>query len=222
VATIPAAKKAAEAARLERKAARQGRRKDEILRAALHIAESAGPEGFTADDVARALAMSTPSVFYYFPGGLAELRAAVALRRFYGRLDVVLKKIEQAPSGVAALTTWVRGMAKAYEEDVDGFGKDLEIMQRGSWGADLVAMHIEKLNALFGVVEKKLEQDRVAGRLHPKVENLRRLAMLMNQLGLGLIVGDQLRRKVGGGSKHALEGLVDDLCGLIERGIAKR
>lgn len=33
-----------------------------------------------------------------------------------------------------------------------------------------------------------------AGRLHPKVENLRRLlAMLMNQLALGLIVGDQLR-----------------------------
>src|SRR5687768_3716665 len=81
----------AEELRLLRKSARQARRKDEIVRVAGELAEKRGLDGFTADDVARALAMSTPSVFYYFPGGFLELRALVAVRRFYARTDNVVR-----------------------------------------------------------------------------------------------------------------------------------
>jgi AcrR family transcriptional regulator len=212
----------AERLRLERKAARQLRRRDEIVRIAVEIAAKAGPDGFTAEDVAGALQMSTPSVFYYFPGGLAELRAAVAVHRFWSRLDPEMKKVEAAPSGVEALEIYVRTMLKVYVNDVDGVGKDFEIMQRGSWGPELVKHHIEKINAQFTVVEKKLEADRAAGKLHPEVENLRRMTMLMNQVAIGLVVGDQLRRKAGGTSKHALDALVDDFCGLLRRGLRKK
>lgn len=204
--------------RLLRKSARQARRKDDIVRVALDLADRRGVDAFTADDVAHALGMSTPSVFYYFPGGLLELRATVAVQRFYARTDPIIAAIAEAKTGVDALKTWVRGLASSYAADVEGFGKDLEIMQRGAWGRELVEQHITKLNELFSLVEKKLEVDRARGRLHPAVENPRRLAMLMNQLSLGLVVGDQLRRKAGGGSKHALDALVEDLCGLLERG----
>jgi AcrR family transcriptional regulator len=209
----------AERQRLERKAARQARRKDEIVRAAAELVVQVGLEGFTADDVARALGMSTPSVFYYFPGGLAELRAAVAVRRFHERSESTLRAVADAPSGVAALTTLLRGFVQSYADDPDGMGKDLEIMMKGAWGPELVQLHITKLNALFTVIEQKLAAEQAAGAIHPDVTNLRRIAMLMNQLGIGLIVGDQMIRKVGGGSKHALAALLDDLCGLIERGV---
>jgi len=211
----------AEQKRLERKSARQGRRKDEIVQAAVALAATLGVDGFTAEDVGKALAMSTPSVFYYFPGGLAELRASVALRRFYARLDPTVRLVEAAPDGVTALTSWIRGLARCYAEDPDGLGTDIEIMQRGAWGPELVQAHVAKLNALFTTIERKLDADRAAGKLHPGVENLRRMAMLMNQISLGLVVGDQLRRKVGGGSRHAFDGLVDDLCGIIERGVRR-
>jgi hypothetical protein len=116
----------------------------------------------------------------------------------------------------------LRTMLKVYLSDVDGLGKDFEIMQRGSWGPELVKHHIEKINAHFTVVEKKLEVDRAAGKLHPDVDNLRRITMLMNQVAIGLIVGDQLRRKSGGTSKHGLDALVDDFCGLLRRGMKKK
>jgi AcrR family transcriptional regulator len=207
--------------RLERKAARQGRRREEIVRAAAEVALGLGVDGFTADDVARALSISAPSVFYYFPGGLSELRAAVALQRFYARFDPVIARIAAAPDGIAALHAFARGLMKEYADDVDGFGTDLEVMQRGAWGPELLRIHVDRVNALFDVVEQKLRADQEAGRLHDDVKNLRRLAMLVNQLLLGLVVGDQLRRKVGGGSKHAFSALVEELCGLIERGVRR-
>lgn len=207
--------------RLERKALRQRRRRDEIVAAAEEVASARGLDGFTAEDVARALSISTPSVFYYFAGGLSELRAAVALRRVHARYDAVAPEMASASSGAEALIAFARGLVRSYQEDVDGFGKDIEVMLRGSWDPALVAMHVEKLNALFTLVEERLLADRQRGRLHEDVEDLRRLAMLMNQLVLGLVVGDQLRRKVGGSSKHALTALTDDLCALVERGLAR-
>lgn len=211
----------AERERLARKSARQTKRQEEIVAAASEIAERTGLDAFTASDVAQALSMSTPSLFYYFPGGLSELRATIALRRFYARTAPCLRAVEAARTGKDALIALLRGLAGAYTTDPEGFSMDLEIMQRGSWGEDLVQLHITTLNDLFTVIENKLEADRAAGRLHPQIENLRRIAVLMNQLVIGLVVGDQMIRKVGGGSKHTFDALLRDLCGLVERGVTK-
>lgn len=210
----------AEEQRLARKSARQARRKEEIVRAAIELAARVGLDGFTADDVGRALSMSTPSVFYYFPGGLDELRAAAALRRFYARTESVEADVAAAPTGVAALTTLLRGFVRVYHQDPDGLAKDLEVMMRGAWGHELVQTHIARLNGMFTVIDSKLQADRAAGRLHDAIEHPRRLGMLMNQLAIGLLVGDQMIKKVGGGRKHTLDALLDDLCGLLERGTA--
>lgn len=220
-AAAPPAASEAEQQRLLRKAARQGRRREEIIAAAMTLASEKGLEGFTAEDVGHALAMSIPSIFYYFPGGLTELRAAAAVRRFHVALAPVLKRLESAPSGVDALIDMVRGMADVYAKDREGFGTDLDVMMRGAWSADIVHAHIQWLNEIFSTVEKKLEVDRAHKELHPDVENLRRIAMLMNQLALGIVVGDRFMRRVGGGSKHGYDALVADLCALLERGLRR-
>lgn len=196
--------------------ARRAQRRQAILDAAEHLA-SRGLE-FTTEGLAEAVGIGQASLFYYFRGGRAEIEAALALRHQWALQEEWIRAVEAAPDGVEALCALLDTLRLQFERDPEVLGAVLEGQLKGAWPAELRAEHIDRINALYDLVEVRLIADRVAGRLHPDVVDPRRYCRMIVGAGLGEVLHASVIARAGGRPKHALRDAMGELVALVRRG----
>lgn len=211
----------AESARLARRERRRAMRREAILEAAGRVLVEGGLEGFTAGAVAAAAGCSKPALFYYFDS-LEEIAAALAESRFRREIDALCGAIDEADTGIAALSSLVRAYVAHHVRDLPMFSV-LQVWGRSA-GVQERLLEREVVPAA-AVVNDRLEalllRDRRAGRLHPDVHP-RRLANLAYTTAHGIVSMVSAVRGMGGDTRFSPSELCDEACATLERAARAR
>lgn len=197
-----------------RRPGRPGRSPDEVVAAALSVLERSGLEGFTVKSVARAVGVSEPAVFHHFPTKDA-LVGAVAAELARREVEHLLRAINGASSGVAALEAMLRAYVALYRDSLGTFRAHYYLPQRDGISREALEAHVYPLaNALMGTVEGLLLKDQAAGRV-PASLAPRRMANLVWTLGMGVCCRASLLETTGARTTLSLDEMVDEACKVL-------
>lgn len=99
---------------------RRERSRDEILDAARTVLEARGLQGLTMDEVARAVGLTKPALYYYFPSKDALL-GELHHRSFAQMAQQLHDAVERTASGPDALRALIRATVSQYAPRMDDF-----------------------------------------------------------------------------------------------------
>jgi AcrR family transcriptional regulator len=198
---------------------RRGERaRAEILRSAREVARRDGIAVLTMQAVAEHVGVSKPAVHYHFNSKETLIRSlAIELSR--EEIATVAAAVESAPPGPAILTTFVRAFVDVHVRELELFrvqylwpqvvGIDRQLAD------DTVNPH---MNALFSLVERRLEEERALGHL-AEGTHARRVAVSAWSSALGMVSMLALLDSSATDVLHLVDELVDTLCDALVGGV---
>jgi AcrR family transcriptional regulator len=201
-----------------RVARKRARARAEILGAAQRLVRKHGPERLTIESIAAEADISKPAVYYYFTSKDAVARAML-VERSSEEIAAVRQAIDAAPPGESIVATVVRAYVRHHRESMHLFRAEYVWGQVIGLEQELIDTEINpNMVGLFGAIEARLAADRKQGLLHDGL-HLRRVAVTTWMAAHGLIA--TLGLIEGGGSKllHDVDDVVDELCGMLTRGV---
>jgi AcrR family transcriptional regulator len=200
---------------LSRSQRRRERSRDEILDAARTVLEARGLQGLTMDEVARAVGLTKPALYYYFPSKDALL-GELHHRSFAQMSQRLHDAVEATAAGPEALRALIRETVTQYAPRMNDFR--LAFLQP-QLAAD--ALHatpeqlarIRPLNDLaFAGAAARVQADH-AGRagVHPRL-----LAFLAHLAALGVLTMKGLVETFDDPLRYTDEELIDALARVFE------
>lgn len=201
-----------------RVARKRARVRSRLLEAAAQIIKADGLSGLTVEAVARAADMSKPSVYYYFADKDALVLALVAERAKEERA-AISAAVGEVPPGESVVAAVIHAHVAHHRSSLALFRA--EYVHVNVVGFDPVVLE-EEVNpgmvALFGTIERRLEQDAAAGRLHDGIHP-RRTAFQAYVAAHGLVSILALLDASGTTFLHDVDTMVHDLGTTLTRGV---
>jgi AcrR family transcriptional regulator len=201
---------------------REQARRD-IQQAAQAILREEGVDAVTLASVAKALGMTKPALYHYFPSKEALMRSLVA-SLVDDEVETLIAAIETADSSETTLGTLIRAFYAHYIEYFDTFRTiycQSQLYSGARVGMDEVTIRNEinpSTRDLFDRLEQRLAN---ASRSKAKRERLRRLAFAAWTSALGLMTMLSVADSIDDPLIHSDEQLLDTLATVFDEA-AKR
>jgi TetR/AcrR family transcriptional regulator len=198
-------------------ARKRARARAEILDAACEVIREEGVGGLTIESVAALAEVSKPAVYYYF-ASKEDLTRAVAVDRSRHEIEALRRAIAEAPAGTSVVAAVVRAYVSHHLASLHLFRAEYAWGQilgvSGEAGADIDG----EMVALFDAFERRLGEDEDRGLLQDGL-HLRRVAVSTWSAAHGLVALLSVLDSSGSRFLHDVEDMLDELCGMLTRGI---
>jgi len=202
--------------RLERKARRQEKRRQKILRITLEILQKRGVNRLTIALVAEEADL-TPSAIYYYFKSKEEMIEALSVDLLTQEVDYILRAIEKAETAVAALIATLHAKVSFYQKQMPIFQLTVETLTQGKFNPKTLQEQIYPLsNQVNSALEERLLAAQAAGEIHQEIHP-RKLANLAYLMAQGILMGQLSMQQVGGALKFTVEDLCDEACATLRR-----
>jgi AcrR family transcriptional regulator len=197
---------------------RGARARAEILRSAREVARRDGTALLTMQAVAEHAGVSKPAVHYHF-NSKETLMRSLAVDLSHEEIAAVTAAVESAPPGPAIVTTLVRAFVEVHVHELELFRVQYLWSQVVGIDTEVADEVINpEMNALFSLVERRLEHERARGRLAEGTHS-RRVAVSVWSSALGLVSMLALLDSSSTEVRHVVDELVDSLCSALVGGV---
>jgi len=170
---------------------RRQQTRQEIIETTWKIIDENSLANLSVDAVAKAMGITKPAIYYYFPSKQVLLQALI-VEALSIEVDQLCAAIDEAKTGTQALGMVVRTFVNYYSQHTDRFR--LVYLQSQLVGLSKLGINSESTkelihpytNIFFDKLVAKLDEDRERGELASQL-NPRRLAMTAHLAGIGVM-----------------------------------
>jgi len=193
----------------------------EILDAAWSLLDAEGAAALTADAIAARADISKASVFYYFPS-MEQVFGELLREELHAYAAALTAAVEACDEPRSVLGEVVRLTHARYTQRPERFILIGAVpLTRGAAAVGLedgeVARSVDPpFNAFIDVVEARLAEVDLPQGVDP-----RRAAVAAHMAAMGAVLLCHTTRAAGGGFARPESELVDELAGLLERGVTR-
>lgn len=193
---------------------RRQQTRQEIIDTTWKLIDENALVNLSVDAVAKAMGLTKPAIYYYFPSKQALLQALI-IEALCVEVDQLCAVIDKAQSGAQALGLVIRAFVKYYSQHTDRFR--LIYLQSQLLGYSKLGINEESArkfihpctNVFFDKLTAKLQVDKKQGKLASQLHP-RRLAMAAHLAGIGIMTMKGVADSAGDPLKFSDKQLIDE------------